>query len=265
MRCRLVFTAYRRPHYFAEVLDAWTQVRGFAEWKPAVYLEPSPVEQEMAELATAAGLRVHLNMARLGVLSNPWQALEGAFTGHGDPADAAEFAVLAEDDLLPSTDILEFFTWAATSLRGVDFAGPPTNPRRPRRVLTVCAASLAPAVTPEQQHDVTLSGTFCSQIWGTWAGNWTAQLRDTWDHDYSSAPPGRGNEAGWDWNIYRRLVPGCRVAHPVASRVTHIGRFGGAHTTEASFPGSQLPTFAQHRPPGQYRLVPLRDGDAPTP
>jgi hypothetical protein len=246
MNLRLVFTAYNRPHYFAQTLDAWTAVRGFPDWKPLVLLEPSPVGQQMATLAQNAGCTVHLNPHKLGVLTNPWTALNTAFT------DGADFTVLAEDDLLPSTDILEMFAWAADELRI-------TN------TLTVCAASLAPTARPGQQHHLTSSGTFCSQIWGTWASRWDNVLRDTWDHTYSTATDNLA-EAGWDWNIYRRIVPdGWRIAHPVASRATHIGELGGVHTTPASFPASQLPTFTQHRPPGRYQMVDLCQGDAPTP
>lgn len=243
MKTRLVFTAYNRPRYFEEVLYTWAQVRGFRDWNPVVFLEPSDQAARMGTLARLAGVPVHRNDRRLGVLTNPWTALDTAF------ADGADFVVLAEDDLLPSSDALEYFTWAATEHAGTD-------------VIAVCAASLAPCAAPEQEHHVTLSGTFCSQLWGTWASTWAELLRDTWDHDYSSGSP---HEAGWDWNIYRRLVPGRRVLHPVASRVTHIGRFGGQHTTEATFPASQLPTYVQHRSTGTYRLVPLREGDAPTP
>jgi len=200
----------------------------------------------MSTLAQDAGCVVHLNPHKMGVLTNPWQALNTAFT------DGADFAVLAEDDLLPSTDILEMFEWAADALRS-------TN------TLCVCAASLAPSARPGQQHHITCSGTFCSQIWGTWAGRWDIVLRDSWDHTYSTATDNPA-EAGWDWNIYRRIVPyGWRVAHPVASRATHIGEHGGVHTTPASFPASQLPTFQQYRPPGRYQLVDLCQGDAPTP
>lgn len=245
MNHRLVFTAYHRPHYFAQVLDAWTRVRGFTDWKPVVLLEPSSQADAMTTLAENAGAAVRRNPHRYGVLSNPWHALNTAF------ADGADFAVLAEDDLLPSTDILEMFAWAAEQLRA-------TN------TLTVCAASLAPTAQPDQQHHISLSGTFCSQIWGTWNSRWDVALRDTWDHTYSTGA--NGAEAGWDWNIYRRIVPaGWRVAHPVASRATHIGEHGGVHTTAVSFPASQLPTFQRYRPPGRYQLVDLREGDAPTP
>ncbi len=246
MNLRLVFTAYRRPHYFADVLNAWTQVRGFTDWKPLVLLEPSSHAEQRTALAEAAGATVHVNPRRYGVLTNPWQALNTAFT------DGADFAVLAEDDLLPSTDTLEMFAWAADVLRCTD-------------TLTVCAASLAPTARPYQEHHITRSGTFCSQIWGTWAARWDIVLRDTWDHTYSTATTNPA-EAGWDWNIYRRIVPaGWRVAHPVASRATHIGEHGGEHTTPASFPASQLPTFKQYRPPGTYQLVECIEGDAPTP
>lgn len=247
MNRRLVFTAFRRPAYFADVLDHWSRVRGFADWQPTAFIEPSDVADQMAEIAADAGVAVHRNTVRRGIAGNPFHALDSAFSG------GADFVVLAEEDEVVSTDALEFFTWASDTFAASN-------------VLTVCAASLAPTASPEQEHHVTLSGTFCSQLWGTWAGRWAEILRPTWDHNYSSrSPGGPSHETGWDWNIYRRCVPGFRVVHPVASRSNHIGRFDGAHTTEANFAGTQLPTYIHHRPPGEYTIVPLRDGDAPTP
>ncbi len=247
MNRRLVFTAFRRPQYFATVLDHWSRVRGFADWKPTVHLEPSRVIHQMTTLALDAGVAVCHNDVRLGVAGNPFHALDSAFT------DGADFVVLAEDDEVVSTDALEFFTWASDTFADSN-------------VLTVCAASLAPHSTPEEEHHVTLSGTFCSQLWGTWADRWHDIIRPTWDHNYSTrSPGGPAHETGWDWNLYRRLVPGRRVVHPVASRSNHIGRIDGVHTTEANFAGTQLLTYIHHRPPGIYTVAPLKDGNAPTP
>lgn len=232
MNHRLVFTATNRPFYFRPVLDAWIAVRGFAGWRPLVFVEPTPVAAQMAALAAAAGAAVVRNPVRRGVLSNPWHALDHAF------ADGADFAVLAEDDVLVSDDVLEYFTWAAASFADA-------------HLLTVCAASFAPACAPGHEQHTVRTKQFCPLVWGTWADRWTGVLRESWDHDYSSGTP-QAPQSGWDWNINLRVMADWDALAPVASRSTHIGEHLGAHTTAATFPGSQAPTFRPHRPPAPF-------------
>ncbi len=232
MKRRLVFTAYNRPVYFEPVMAAWTQVRGFGDWQPEVFLEPSPAAEAMTGIAAEAGAAVTRNPLKRGVLSNPWNALYTAFNA------GADFVVLAEDDVLVSDDILEYFTWASTT-----FAD--------QHILTVCACSFAPACAPGHEQNTVRHKQFTPLIWGTWADRWTDQLRDTWDHHYSTGTS-EAPQSGWDWNINLRIMRDWDVISPIASRSTHIGRHGGAHTTAQTFPGSIAPTFAAHRPSAPF-------------
>lgn len=229
---RLVYTAHQRPFYFQPVLKLWQQVRGFEEWQPTVFLEPSASQEGMTRIAKEAGLSVRLNEQRLGVLRNPWRALNTAFT------ESADFVVLAEEDVVVSSDILEYFTWAAERFRD-------------EHVLAICACSFADTCPPEQEQLVTISQHFCCLIWGTWSDRWTNVLRDTWDHNYSSGTP-EHPESGWDWNINLRVMQDWNIISPVASRSSHIGEILGAHTSPETFPGSIAKTFRPDRKPAPF-------------
>lgn len=237
MNRRLVFTAYNRTDYFRQVMHSWSNVRGVTDWHPQVHLEPSDRQVPMLTTAGLVGARVHLNSVRMGVLHNPWLALDTAFLA------GADFVVLAEDDVLVSTDTLEYFTWASEHLAGDD------------HVLAVCANSMQPECDPADEQIIHQSTAFNPLVWGTWADRWTGVLRDTWDHDYSSGTPD-APQSGWDWNINLRVMGHRHIVKPLASRSTHIGRYGGTHTTIFSFPGSVSPTWRADRAPADYVYVP---------
>lgn len=234
MRRQLMLMAYHRPQYFGPVVQHWTAVRGLDDWTPLVSLDPSPRQAQMTAIADEAGLPVIVNHHRYGVLHHPWAALERAFT-----TNQADFAVIAEDDVLVAEDILEFFTWAADY-----FAA--------RHILAVSASSYDGPGTADTQHDVITRSNFSPMCWGTWADRWRNVLRDTWDHNYSSGTSDQP-QSGWDWNINLRIMADWRIAAPLVSRTDHIGRVDGAHTTSESFPGSRSPGFTPHLPPGTYR------------
>jgi hypothetical protein len=230
VKTRLVFTAYNRPDYFATVMDTWTRVRGFADWQPTVFLEPGPAQDEMTRIATEAGVAVKLNPLRRGVLTNPWNALHSAFFTDAD------FAVLAEDDVTVSSDVLEYFHWAADR-----YAADPG-------VLAVCAFTRTDHSDPAVVH---LNDRFCPLVWGTWHDRWP-DLRDSWDHDYSSGLVD-GTPSGWDWNINLRVANGRRFVTPGQSRSDHIGQFNGTHMQPQDFPSSQAVAFRPDRAPCDYR------------
>lgn len=223
-----------RPHYLEETLNSWARVRGTEEWLFSFHLEPGSHQRACVELIEAweqrvSAVRVHylFNGAKLGVLRNPWAALHLAFTG------GASFVVLAEEDIVVSTDVLEYF--ARESERHEDATG----------VLAVCGSYFGEDGDP---NEVYLAADFCPLLWGTWADRWNDVLRDTWDLDYSTGNPD-GSEAGWDWNIRRRLIPQreLRCVWPRASRALHIGEHGGAHMQPEDFSASQAPGFVADR------------------
>lgn len=242
LRPEIVFTAYKRPQYFKETLESWAQVRGIKDIPITVFLEPSDVQDEMVEVALSVGLRVEvvLNPTKLGVLGNPWQALSHGFS-------RGNFVILAEEDLIVSTDTLEYFA-AVTSRVG------------PEEALGVCAHTMAEAGDPAKWY---MEERFEVLLWGTWEQNWREVIRDTWDKDYSTHDGVPGQHAGWDWNLGRisrqRHKP---FVIPEVSRSKHIGQFDGRHTTPESFAAESTPTFQLTRVPVRFSHEHISDRDS---
>lgn len=232
VRQRLVMTAFNRPTYFRDVCDSWWRARHFEAWHPRVHLEPSVHAAEMAVIAVGSGWNVTLNAERHGVLHNPWTAFDAAFT------DGADFVVLAEDDVVVSDDVLEYFDWAAESYRDEP------------DVLAACAWTQATGEHLREDVGGTQTG-FSPLVWGTWRDRWEGILRDTWDHDYSTGE--NGQHAGWDWNINLRVGHGSKFVYPEVTRSDHIGEYGGIHMTSAMFHTSRAPAFTSHHEPQQWR------------
>lgn len=234
----VVVTAYRRPVYLRQVLDSWSRARGVDRVRFTFHVEPSDRKVQVLDAIKRSGLanvEVVANRERLGVLTNPWSALDQAFQR------GAGFAVLAEDDLLVSTDVVEFLEWAAAEFE------------QDRETLVVSAHSTLGGIPT---GDVVKDQAFAGQVWGTWADRWTSALSPTWDHDYSTGV--NGEQAGWDWNIGLRVIPaaGAAQVRPVVSRSQHIGRLDGAHMVPEQFDQSVVPSWWQQvDEPLTYALI----------
>lgn len=231
MKISVVFTAYQRPHYLQETLASWAEVRGIDDVQLYLYLEPSDVMPEMLGVIKDSGLPIEttLNETRLGVLVNPWTALNDVFRRTG-----AGFTVLAEEDIVVSQDVLEYFT-EATARCG------------PQRALGVCAFSERSSGDVDMIY---LAHHFSPLIWGTWGETWFQHLRDTWDKDYSTHNGIPGVEAGWDYQLVRTSNrTNLPFVHPEVSRSKHIGQFGGAHATPETWASLSCNTFQLTRDP----------------
>lgn len=234
MRKAILFTAYDRLRYLQASFDTWHDVRGLKDWYVLFSIDPSDITlhivQECEEFAFHAGLDfydIRVNDERLGVLEHPYQGL-------GDLFEDNDFVVRAEDDLLVSDDILEYFTWAATR-----FA-------HDNDVANVGAFSR----TDGSSHEVLRDQHFNPLTWGTWADRWEDFIEPTWDRNYSTNNGTPGIEAGWDWNLTRQYAArGKYAVAPAASRVQNIG-IVGTHSTPEVF--EQSPSFARHRGPVHY-------------
>lgn len=234
MKYELVFTAFNRPDYFRKVIDSWNQVRNISDWNVSFHIEPSNMSEIMADMAFRlnSNLTVHNNENRLGVLVNPWNALNTAFEG------GADFVVIAEDDVLVSQDILEFFEWTSVEYEtGHD-------------VLAVNAFS---QIGGGKSNQITVDDPkFSPLVWGIWKNRWETHIRDTWDKDYSSGNPD-GSEAGWDWNINRIITNNnMLIVKPLQSRSDHIGEMAGTHMTPDLFPTSRGADFEIARGRNRY-------------
>ena len=241
MKKALVFTVFDRVNYFQQTLFTWRRVRGLKDWDIVFSIEPSAhlykvlEEIEIFSEDTGVEISVHINPVRYGVLQHPWIILEKLFV-----EENYDFVVRAEDDLIVSDDILEYFSWAADTYE------------KDENVLTVHGMSFA-----EKESDPTkvekLNG-FNPWIWGTWKNRWEEYISPTWDHDYSTFNVFPGNQSGWDWNLNTRVFPALKFygVYPVASRVDNIG-IHGTHGTSENF--APAPSFISSQKPTLYTEV----------
>lgn len=243
MKRALFFTVYDRPHYFAPTLSSWSNVRGLERWHVVFRIEPSEAQdvmvrliEQFVEVMRLTDYKIVVNERRLGVLHHPWVGFEELFSEY-------DFVVRAEDDLVVSTDILEYLEWASIRYRMESNVGAVHSYSMDRR-----------EDTEDQDSDVVLRPWFNPLIWGTWKDRWVEVIRDTWDHDYSTFNGHPGLESGWDWNLNTRIFPeyGLLCAHPCQSRTDHIG-VHGTHGNEENFRSAE--TFRMSRPETVYQAL----------
>lgn len=228
-----------REKYLRESLVSWGQVRGIQDWHLIFCLEPCRGTFPVAEFTQwahrcFASAEVLVNDTRLGCTRNTRQAMALAF-GRG-----AEFAVLAEEDVRVSTDVLEYFTWARDSYAADG------------DVAVVCAH--AKSAERGGEHEAVRVGWFNPVIWGTWAGRWESFVRPGWGGI-------DGNPEAWDHNLRMRIHDAGKVSlYPVRSRSFHIGQVSTLTPgllSEHFYGVSVSETFAAHREPGEYTEVPF--------
>lgn len=236
MKTQLVFTAYNRPYYLQDSIASWNAARGLTSWDTSFHIEPSNQMQAVVDIALQLNTSVTLypNRERLGVLVNPWTALNTAFE------QGADFVVLAEDDVVVSQDALEFFSWSA-----IEYA---------TSYSTLCINAFS-RIGGGKDNEIIADAAFSPLIWGVWRDRWENILRDTWDKDYSSGKAD-GSEAGWDWNINRILQANNQhVIKPVNSRSDHLGQYAGTHMTPDLYDTSRGVDYVQVRGKQRYREI----------
>lgn len=226
----VAFTANDRLDCMRQALESWSKVRGVGNAMLLFRVEPG--NQEMLRLCGEASdfageVMVFENAEKYGELGNPWHAIDTAFT-FGD------FVILAEDDDLVSTDVLEYFAWCR------DYYAGHTN------ILTVNAFRHHGGEVPDDAVQQTAG--FTSWIWGTWQDRWHGLLRNDWDFDY--------RHRGWDWRIIDHWLGsmGYKTVQPGASRSQHIGVDGVHFRSErGDFERLRSTCFTEDRPPVTYK------------
>lgn len=226
------FTGFNRPEYFRTVIDSWNRVRGIEKTQAILHLEPSEHVSVMRDIffdINTHWATCDVNSERLGVLVNPWAALDEGFS-------VDDFVILAEDDVVVSDDVLEYFDGVRHLMD--------------EKTLAVCAFSKDGG----NPFTVQRSARFSPLVWGTTRYMWTTYLRETWDKDYSTGNPD-GSCAGWDHNINRILKnENMHVISPLASRSDHIGELGGIHMVPELFESSKGRDFRSSREEGEFIL-----------
>lgn len=192
---------------------------------------------ELCEAVDFAPRTVIVNPRRLGVLANPWHALDDGFA-------RGPFTVLAEDDLTVSFDAVEYFTWCAERYRDDPAVLAVTTHQHEAQPGRYAAVRPADWRKDDGWH---------FWVWGTWADRWKI-LRADWGFTYA--------RKGWDWHIRDHYVlgQGLKVMAPAMSRSQHIGRDGGTHATAGQFMALRSRCFYAGVGPQDYHDQEVPDG-----
>ena len=165
MGIAVVMTAYQRPDYLEQTLKSWAGVRGLADVvSQTIHVEQSSVEYRVKCLAWEYGWSPRPNGGRLGVLVNPVESVSWAFRSYPE----ADFVVIAEEDVVVASDILEYFQWAQRF-------------RYDESVGVVCAHRPQGTTVAQPRTDAVLRvpGFSCPLLWGTWRDRWEDFIEPT--------------------------------------------------------------------------------------
>lgn len=224
MKPVIVLPVYSRPHYLARVLASWRNVRGIEG--SCMIWRCDPGYPEVVRLLERDRPRcdgeVIVNESRLGNDQNMLAALTAGF------ATGADFVIAAEDDVLVSSDLLEYML-AMRDACAED-----------KSVLAVTAwQDAAPGPPDEVQRVAWFFGGAC---WGIWRDRFD-EVRDGWP------PSGRGYDRHL-WETCQRTGRVC--IQPAATRCKNIGETGtgGTWSFRETWERQQ---FSPDIPPQSYR------------
>lgn len=226
MKKAIIFTIFDRVQYLKQSLDSWKNVRGINEYDIFFKIEPSDHQEGIIDVINNFDSHrnsvstILINEKVLGNGFNSWEAFEYLFVKY-------DFVILAEDDIVVSKDILEYFDETEKMFRE-------DNEIAVISANTKWNTNDSSAVIREQG--------FNGLIWGTWKKCWVNYFRDTWDKDYTSSI----EQCGWDWNLNLRVMPSNNLKNinPLVSRSNHIGILG-LHCNELIFDDTQSPSFKE--------------------
>lgn len=234
----IVMWAWRRPQYFRKALQSWAQVSGISRVPMTVFLDPSDRTDQLIEIiheaqdSGALDISYRINAERLGVLVNPVESAGTLFREN----EKLQFLIFAEEDLIVSDDVLEYFAWCDKRFRNS------------WDILLACAHTEEGAQADADPAAVKFSSRFRCWIWATWRDRWEKFLEPEWDRDYT--------HGGWDVNINDRIIPeyGWKTVLPLASRSQNIGKWEGVHADPKDYAGTLNPSFQSVRGRVSYRL-----------
>ena len=256
----IVNTAFNRPHYLKQVLASWQHARGIGDIHSFTVALGWHEETFKAQLRAIGEFRDATGLGercRVKIDSSAARRANGMHTAIAQAGNhvlqdpAVEFVVFTEEDLLVSTDVLEYFAWAREAFAGDG------------RVLYACAHNVGgqgwdrrePAQDADaDQEAVRLLPYFNPWTCGTWRDRWVKVVEPSWDYRCDS---GGALDSGHDWNLATRVIPRGNYlsAVPDASRSQNIGQHGGWAANPADFHLTQAQSFRPMRDPVAYRLV----------
>ena len=203
------------------MLDGWAKVRGIQDAVLEFHCEPGCDEAvALCEEVSFAERHVYVNLDRLGHAMNVLQSMNCALSVFGKAQ--SEYAIQANDDCVPSADLLELHAWHRDH-----YVNDPT-------VLALSAGR------GDRAADGGLAAVWRSQLIGSMSGF----HRDKWELLSARWAEGIANWWWWVDEHWLQGGPGLDVLFPALSRVDDIGAPGNT------------PSFVSDPPPQQYYEVP---------
>lgn len=226
----IFFTVYKRLEYLKPTLEQWRKVRALDKYNIYFRIEPSDVVEDIVEEINKFAndvnteVRTILNLEKQGCARNTWNGFNDLFNKYN-------FVILTEDDILPSTDVAEYFDFLERKYKDDN---------------QVAVISANYEFAGYEPYSVSRVDIFRGQIWGTWKNVWNEYIKNTWDFDYSTSVD--GGPSGWDWNLTLRVLPqnNLRSIVPHSARSQHIG-VNGIHCDESMFDSTQMKSFKLER------------------
>jgi hypothetical protein len=227
-------TAWKRPHYLRETLDA-LEAAG-SEIDELVYVvtrvEPNEREDEvLALLDRGPHWRTILNEKRLGLQRNNLAAISDAWELAALTGE--DYVLGLSEDIVLAPDALRLAVWMRERYRTdrqVQFTGLFSG-AEPERF-----KAGGDAEPPAGYLRVTKSEWFYCQGWGTW--------RDRWEEDWLPNWNRVGRDDSWDSNVNPFVMQGRVQTLPLLSRCKHIGLLDGTHSTPENFVNDNPTRFA---------------------
>jgi hypothetical protein len=173
----------------------------------------------------------------LGCAGNTRRALDEAFSSFD-----SDFIILAEEDVVVSNAILDYFTWAAQAYEADS------------QVAAVCAHAHTSQAAPGLSSGVVRRSWFNPLIWGTWRDRWPF-IRAAWD----TLPAG----AAWDsWLRGYFQEHSAQAIFPLRSLSQHIGKLStqyGPEIAELFYKPSLSTCFDADVPAGSRQWAEVAD------
>lgn len=238
MKITIAFTVYDRVEYLKQTLDSWSHVRNKNNYNFVFKVETSERLDDIVKTIESfknkngCSIKTIINDPKSGVGKNQYEALSLCFDELG-----SEAVIMAEDDVVVSEDILEYFEYVFKKYKD------------DKEILTACSHRY---VSPTTKDVIIKEQSFDPWVWGTWKTRWDQFLKNDWDlENFELLGTLVG---GFDYHIVYRVLPnnGLVSIFPAETRSKHIGRTGTYANPEHYF---NNPYFIKDRSENIFKIL----------
>ena len=193
----VTMTAWRRPGYTLQVVNALKNCIGFEDYLILPTIEPGypAVSRIFDDLPNC---EVIVNDLRLGCAANTLKALQRGF-------DISDFVIHIEDDTVPGIDSLKYFEWINKKYKD------------DKEIFTATAYNRITKIDPQKYLSVYRCHYFTGWMWGTWIDRFE-EMEKNWDFH------------AWDININKKIRGNRYEICPNLPRSQNIGEQLGTYT-----------------------------------